>query len=55
MTGLMMVILMVFCTYGELVFRGVGPVLGNGQKQPPDVFYKKGVLRNFVKFTGKHV
>ena len=20
----------------------------------PDVFYKKGVLRNFTKFTGKH-
>ena len=25
------------------------------QKQPPDVFNKKGVLRNFVKFTGKHL
>ena len=25
------------------------------QKQPPEVFYKKGVLRNFVKFTGKHL
>ena len=23
------------------------------QKQPPEVFYKKGVLKNFVKFTGK--
>ena len=23
------------------------------QKQPPEVFYKKGVLRNFAKFTGK--
>ena len=22
-------------------------------KQPPEVFYKKGVLNNFVKFTGK--
>ena len=21
---------------------------------PPEVFYKKGVLRNFTKFTGKH-
>ena len=21
------------------------------QKQPPEVFYKKGVLRNFAKFT----
>ena len=26
-----------------------------GQKQPPEVFYKKGVLVNFAKFTGKHL
>ena len=25
------------------------------QKQPPEVFYKKGVLRNFAKFTGKYL
>ena len=25
------------------------------QKQPPEVFYEKGVLRNFTKFTGKHL
>ena len=25
------------------------------QKQPPEVFLKKGVLRNFAKFTGKHL
>ena len=25
------------------------------QKQPPEVFYKKGVLENFSKFTGKHL
>ena len=55
MIGLMMVILIVFYTYGELVLRGVRPILGNGQKQPPEVFYKKGVLRNFAKFTGKHL
>ena len=24
-------------------------------KQPAEVFYKKGVLRNFTKFTGKHL
>ena len=30
------------------VFRGL-------QKQPPEVFYKKGILRNFAKFTGKHL
>ena len=29
-----------FCC-GELVLRGVVPILGNGQKQPPEVFYKK--------------
>ena len=25
------------------------------QKQPPEVFYKKSVLRNFEKITGKHL
>ena len=25
------------------------------QKQPPEVFCKKGVLRNLTKFTGKHL
>ena len=25
------------------------------QKQPPEVFRKKDVLRNFTKFTGKHL
>ena len=25
------------------------------QKQPPEVFCKKGILRNFAKFTGKHM
>ena len=27
----------------------------NQQKQPPEVFYRKGVLKNFAKFTGKHL
>ena len=27
----------------------------NWQKQPPEEFLKKGVLRNFAKFTGKHL
>ena len=26
----------------------------NQQKQPPEVFCKKGVLRNFASFTGRH-
>ena len=25
------------------------------QKQPPEVFYKKSVPKNFTKFTGKHL
>ena len=25
------------------------------QKQPPEVFYKRSVLRYFTKFTGKHL
>ena len=25
------------------------------QKQPPEVFCKKGVLKNFAKLTGKHL
>ena len=25
------------------------------QKQPPEVFHKKGVLKNFAKFTGKNL
>ena len=25
------------------------------QKQPQEVFYKKGVLRNFTRFTGKRL
>ena len=29
--------------------------LGDNKKQPPEVFCKKGVLRNFAKFTGKHL
>ena len=24
----------------------------NLQKQPPEIFYKKGVLKNLAKFTG---
>ena len=27
----------------------------NVQKQPPEVFYEEGVLRNFTKFTEKHL
>ena len=51
MIGLMMVILMVFYTYGELGLRRVDPTLRNGQKQPPEVFYKK---RCSYKFRNVH-
>ena len=30
-------------------------VYDSNQKQSPEVFYKKGVLKNFAKFTGKHL
>ena len=30
-----------------------GETIGIEQKLPPEVFYKKGVLRKFAKFTGK--
>ena len=26
-----------------------------GRSRRPEVFYEKGVLRNFAKFTGKHL
>ena len=30
-------------------------LLGSLHKQPPEVFFKKGVLKNFAKFTGEHL
>ena len=33
----------------------VGTPMNNVQKQPPDVFHKKSVLKRFKKFTGKHL
>ena len=32
----------------------IGKILTK-QKQPPEVFCRKGVLGNFTKFTGKHL
>ena len=40
-------------TYWECAQRRSGN--GCNQKQPPEVFCKKGGLRNFAKFTGKHL
>ena len=51
--------------YSSLTYRRFLTVLlvcdGNnilkwlGQKQPPELFCKKGVLKNFIKFTEKHL
>ena len=30
-------------------------LFAQGRSSRPEVFYEKGVLRNFVKFTGKHL
>ena len=37
------------------VMMDVRMILLNYAKQPPEVFYEKGVLTNFTKFTGKHL
>ena len=39
----------------RLKFVETNEYLTDWQKQPPEVFCKKGVLRNFAKFTGKHL
>ena len=31
------------------------PITFSVPKQPPEVFYKKGILKNFSKFIGKHL
>ena len=38
-----------------VMVQEVGCLKGNKQKQPPEVFCKKGVLKNFAKFKGKHL
>ena len=35
------------------LFLQFGGRLMVSQKQPPDVFYEKGALKNFAKFAGK--
>ena len=34
---------------------GIETEIKSLQKQPLEMFYKKGVLKNFAKFTGKHL
>ena len=38
----------IFCLFILEIFMSL-------QKEPPQVFYKKGVLKNFAKFTGKNL
>ena len=38
--------------YLHLLFKNLKKVL---QKQPPEVFCKRGFLKNFAKFTGKYL
>ena len=38
----------IFCLFILEIFMSL-------QKEPPQVFYKKGVHKNFAKFTGKHL
>ena len=35
--------------------RLLAAIFNKFQMQPPEVFYKKSVLRNFAVFTGKHL
>ena len=41
--------------YDWLVDNKLSIHFGEDQKQPPKVFCKKAVLRNFAKFAGKHL
>ena len=36
-------------------YENLSSLANHGQKQPREVFCKKSVLRNFAKFTGKHL
>ena len=40
---------------GGTVSRNETMQLIDYEKQSPEVFYKKGTLQNFTKFTGKHL
>ena len=43
------------CLTSSLFVSALKLVLHALQKQPPEVFYKKCILKNFAKFTGKHL
>ena len=42
---------------GKLHFLYSGYIYNYGgfKRQPPEVFYNKSILKNFAKFTGKHM
>ena len=53
-----------FCYYPEMKVYNPKPIqrsldinstIWESQKEPSEVFYEKGVPRNFTKFTGKHL
>ena len=46
---------MIYTVYRHFINRLIVLISVNHQKQPPEVFCKKGVLRNFAYFTGKHL
>ena len=43
------------CRMSVIYLRSSGVESFTSQRQPPEMFYKKGNLRIFTKFTGKHL
>ena len=39
----------------NMILDNQGRLVLNERSCRPDVFFKKGLLRNFAKFTGKHL
>ena len=39
----------------EIALRGHWKQCDEFYKQPPDLFYKKSILKNFEKFTAEHL
>ena len=42
-------------TWKRIGTNKIDTVHDNERKQPPEAFYEKDFLRNFAKFTGKHL
>ena len=40
--------------FKHFVKLSISTIFKDIQKQPPEMFYKKGVLKNFPRITGKH-